>query len=171
MRVLLHIFLIVALTPWISASAALTPYQAECIQKRIELELRLNPAYVWGAADLKPGVPGDCSGKLYAIFKSCGVDVKRTQSIKMAAGLSGWGFEYVDYFEAKSLALVFMTTIPGRPQGHVGVLIDNVFLGITRMAHASSKWGFIAVTVEPDEDNYYYPKIDWLRQPEAKEAK
>lgn len=167
MRALLHICLVFAIGG--SVSAALTPYQAECIGRRIELELRMNPAYAWGASDLEPGVPGDCSGKLYAIFKSCGVNVRRTTSVNMAAGLSGWGFEYVDYFEAQRLALVFMTTIPGRPQGHVGVLIEDVFLGITRMAHASSKWGFIAVTVEPAKNNYYYPKIDWLRQPTIQE--
>lgn len=46
----------------------LSPEQIDCIRKRIKLELKLNPFYVWGAAGLKPGAPGDCSGKMYAIF-------------------------------------------------------------------------------------------------------
>jgi hypothetical protein len=48
----------------------LSEKQIACVERRVELELRLNPQYVWGAAGLDPGAPGDCSGKLYAIFFS-----------------------------------------------------------------------------------------------------
>ena len=44
--------------------------KCKCVHKRIQAELRYNPAYIWGAAGLAPGAPGDCSGKLYAILFS-----------------------------------------------------------------------------------------------------
>ena len=46
------------------------PWQIDCILGRVSLELEMNPAYVWGASKLEPGAVGDCSGKIYAIFRS-----------------------------------------------------------------------------------------------------
>lgn len=64
------VFLSVELQSIAQAYYTLTPDQITCIEDRVAVEKILNPKYVWGAAGLDPGSPGDCSGKLYAIFFS-----------------------------------------------------------------------------------------------------
>jgi len=87
----------------------------------------------------------------------------------MGQGLDGWDYPLIPFEGAHKLAIVTMTMPPakGKPirvEGHVGALIDDVQYGVTRMAHASSRWGFIASLVEQSDSNYYYPKIVRIRQ-------
>lgn len=146
--------------------------QVDCIRRRIEIELNLNPAYVWGAAGLEPGDPGDCSGKLYAILASCGVPVQRVPARMMAAGLGGWRFPRVSFRQGSELSIVIMTTQPHKPSrkyGHVGITTDDVYevngIPVTRMAHASSHWGFIEVTIKREPSNFLGMSVDYLRKP------
>jgi cell wall-associated NlpC family hydrolase len=120
---------------------ALLPSEIDCIGRRLELELQLNPAYAWGAAGLEPGAVGDCSGKLFAICFSCGVPLQRTTAARMAEGQDGWDFPIVSIERVKALALVHMTTQEHRPLGHVGMLTDS-----DHVAHASSK-GFVETEI------------------------
>jgi hypothetical protein len=46
----------------------LTADQMKCVLDRVNYDLALNPAYLWGGAKLKPGSEKDCSGSLYAYF-------------------------------------------------------------------------------------------------------
>jgi hypothetical protein len=112
----------------------------------------LNPAYVWGAASLLPGAPGDCSGKIYAILASCGVPVQRITSRMIASGFDGWNFPKAAYTDIKRLALYFMTLTSDRPEGHMG-MISAVLLpeGKSRqyvLAHESTSAGFITTPVK-----------------------
>ncbi|MFA4845086.1 MAG: hypothetical protein WC654_00820 [Patescibacteria group bacterium] len=153
----------------------LTREQAQCIAEHVDFDSSLNPAYLWGGASLKPGAEKDCSGSLYSYFRACGCEdedgrpIQRTTANRMAAGLDGWGFPEVAFGQARKLAIVHMT-MPAKPgkavriNGHVGILIVDVQTGVTRMAHASSSWGFIASLVEDSGQNYWYLKITKLRQ-------
>lgn len=125
------------------------------------MELNLNPAYVWGAHKLLPAQPGDCSGKLYAIFASCGVQVIRTTANRMAAGLDGWNFPKVLYPDMKILAIVHMTVKATRPQGHVGIIVVVLSKNQYSMAHASESAGFIAVKVFPG--SWVHKVFNWSR--------
>ena len=130
----------------------------------------MNPAYVWGAASLLPGAPGDCSGKIYAIFFSCGVLVTRGESRLIADAWDGWKFDKVMYDEMKRLAIVFMTMPPSpgkqkRLRGHMGIIIkvevqngETVYL----MANAQLSAGFVVVWVKKDTWPFRY--FDWARQ-------
>jgi hypothetical protein len=126
------------------------------------VELNLNPAYVSGAHELLPASPGDCSGKLYAIFASCGVQVIRTTANRMAAGLDGWNFAKVLYPDMRILAVVHMTVKKTRPQGHVGIIVVVIGNQQYSMAHASESAGFIAVKVFPG--SWVHKDFDWSRQ-------
>jgi hypothetical protein len=143
----------------------ITDRQVQCIKERLKLEAKLNAAYVWGAAKLKVGAPGDCSGKLSAVCQSCGVRVRRMRARDMGEGLDGWNFPEVTFEQAKALAIVIMTLQKKRPNGHVGMLAKDVYGGrITLMAHASSRWGFMLVNVEKSKKNYFYSRITKIRQ-------
>ena len=90
----------------------------------------------------------------------------------MADGKAGWSFPERKFEEARAIALVNMTSLPDRPKGHVGILTkDTVFGKIARMAHASSTYGFIEVTVEKAKDNWFYQKINIIRRPEITNEK
>lgn len=68
--ILVTVFLLF-LVSGVEAYTALEPWQVTCITGRINLELRMNPAYkMQNEASLIPGSIGDCSGKVYAIFAS-----------------------------------------------------------------------------------------------------
>jgi len=130
---------------------------------RLQLELNLNPVYIWGAAGLAPGAPGDCSGKLYAILASCGFPVQRVPVSYIARRQAGWCFPFIAYAEGKSLALVIMTTQAHRKHGHIGMLRTDVQWGkIAKMAHASSRLGFTQVVLAPGQPMYKY--VDFLMQ-------
>lgn len=127
------------------------------------MELNLNPAYLWGGDSLKPGAPGDCTGKLYAILASCGFPVQRIPATMIYNQKGGWRFPIVIYAEGKMLAIVIMTAKKNRPHGHAGILMTDVQFGkLAKMAHASSSAGFIQVILKPG--SYWYPKIDRLLQ-------
>jgi len=66
----LLVFLLLLLALQGQCSAAITSAQARCIVERTILEIEMNPEYVWGAAKIKPGDAGDCSGKITRIFDS-----------------------------------------------------------------------------------------------------
>lgn len=151
-------------------NAYLTESQRECILRDLQIDLDLNAAYVWGADNLEPGKPGDCSGKIWARFFTCGCKVRRVTANWMARGKAGWGdfSPKVPFEEGRRLYLVHLTFSPHRPYGHVGILTSDVVedhLGryVATMAHASSSYGFIESTVIKDEDNYYIDKIRYLR--------
>lgn len=145
----------------------LTDAQSKCILDHINYDLELNPAYLWGGASLEPGAEKDCSGSIYSYFASCGVaEIIRTTAARMHAGKDGWGaFHIIAYNEAHKLAIVIMTCTADRPNGHVGILYSDVQYGVAKMAHASSKYGFIAVILRSDKKgNYYFPRITRIRQ-------
>lgn len=92
--------------------------------------------------------------------------VSRVTASDMWAGKSGWNFSPVEFEQAHASAIVHMTATENRPNGHVGILTKDVQYGkIGRMAHASSKWGFIEVTVEDKAENWFKPKITLIREP------
>lgn len=154
---------------------ALTLEQCKCITERVQLELDMNPAYVWGASGLSPGAPGDCSGKIYAIFASCdvrdrdGKPVKRSTSLRMAQGKDGWNFPYVGYDDMNELAIYFMTMKPERPDGHVGLIFrrykpDDKHTTY-ELAHASSSLGFTSWGILPEMSNWAYKTFSGATQP------
>jgi len=129
------------------------------------LEAKLNPAYAWGGAGLKPGAPGDCSGKLFAIFFRCGVPVTRVTAHMMGQGLGGWDFPTAFVQGGRPHWLVLMTLQSHRPQGHIGLLMSSVtFDGPAKMAHASGSMGFIIVDIGPANNRTLYKGIDFLMQ-------
>jgi hypothetical protein len=87
----------------------------------------------------------------------------------MYEGRGGWGFPEKTFPDAHKLSIIIMTTTSERVNGHVGILTEDVQYGkICRMAHASSKWGFIEITVEATKENWVYPKITKIREPEVR---
>jgi cell wall-associated NlpC family hydrolase len=125
------------------------------------LELNFNPIYLWGGTSLLPGAPGDCSGKIYAIFASCGVPVQRLTAKMMAAGFDGWNFPKVDYAHVRPLAVFYMTMVENRPQGHMAIIQKTTSPGVYIMLHMSSTAGFVAVTVKAG--TWPYKHFDWAR--------
>jgi len=147
-----------------------TQQQMDTILTRTQLELHLNPAYVFGAAGIDPGVPGDCSGKVRAILMAAGIKLERMRASDISQAKDGWRFPVVMYSAARPGAVVVMTLQKHRPNGHVGMLVESVQDGKTRMAHASSTWGFIAVVIDANKPkNYWYPKITRIRQVDSRE--
>lgn len=142
--------------------------QYACIADRLAIELRMNPAYAWGGSSMEIGAPGDCSGKLRAIFASCGFMVQRVTSAQMYDGLGGWSqFKFhKEFAKGKRFTLVFFTLPPkpGKPlriNGHVGMLNQDVYEGeITKMAHAGGQ-GFVEVVL--DKQSYYFKYITGFR--------
>lgn len=155
---------------------ALTDAQCKCVEGRVQTDLKLNPAYLWGGDKLEHGAEKDCSGSLFSYLRACDVrdekgrPIQRTTAARMGDGRDGWNFPLVKWGESRKLALVNMTMQERRKDGssgvngHIGILITDVTLGIGRMAHASSKWGFIASLVEDCNTNYYFPRITRIRQ-------
>lgn len=142
--------------------------QYKCVCDRINIELRLNPAYDWGAKNIGVGAVGDCSGKVYAIFSSCGFMVQINNAHDMKAGFGGWKqFPPIPFAEGKKCSLIWFTFPPKpgkqkRVNGHIGILIEDVYDGkVTRMAHTILKTGFTSVPIEPG--NYYYRYMSGLR--------
>jgi hypothetical protein len=70
--VILSLMILILVSPLVEAAEIrfITEKQLTCVLTRIDIELKLNAVYVWGAAGLEPGAPGDCTGKAYAIFSS-----------------------------------------------------------------------------------------------------
>lgn len=79
--------------------------------------------------------------------------MQRVTAAWMGKGLGGWKFPRVEYEKGKRLAIVIMTTQKHRPDGHVGVALEDVYDGSTIVAQASSRYGFITMIVERDEAN------------------
>ncbi len=131
---------------------------------RVQLELSLNPAWVWGAAGKDPGAPGDCSGKITAIVLSCGITVCRIDAKSMAAGKCGWNFPLIALQDGKILTLIFFTFKPERPNGHVCIVTYPPISGLIKVAHASKKYGFIEVVIAESSDDPLYPYITTIRQ-------
>jgi len=159
------------------AADPLSPEQCRCVENRVQYDLNLNPAYLWGGASLAPGSEKDCSGALDAYFRTCGARTgqPRTTAARMGQGRDGWDYPLIPFEGARKLAIMTMTMPPARNkpvrvEGHVGILINDVSYGVTRMAHASSKWGFIASLVEQSDTNYYYPKIVRIRQTQGEQS-
>jgi hypothetical protein len=156
----------IVLATSLAFGAPISKAEAQCIAERLQLELDLNPAYIWGAAGLLPGAPGDCSGKIYAILASCGISVERLTAAMIAAGDDGWGFPKAAFDEIRPLALYFMTMTPNRPRGHMGIVIYILpsVAGeppVIMLAHASTTAGFIAVPVKPE--SWARTRFDWAR--------
>lgn len=163
------VFTLLALLSWSTVLAEQQEFvgekTCECIKGRVQIDLDLNPAYSWGGASLEPGSEKDCSGSLYSYFKACGVGVTRTTSSEMSHGRGGWSFPQTEFALSRALALCFMTMQSERPRGHVGLFLVAVYGGrVTQMVHASSRWGFIAVTVRSEEQDYYFKRINVIRQ-------
>lgn len=123
---------------------AATEEQCQCLENAIKWEVRLNPKYVWGGSSLEVGSGKDCSGFLFAIFKRCGFLVVRTTSLMMSRGVGGWNFKPVEFKNAYALSIVWWEFKPSRPNGHVGILTEDVYNDeLSMVAHASSKRGIV----------------------------
>jgi hypothetical protein len=120
------------------------------------LELKLNPAYMMvNKISLDPGAPGDCSGKIWAIFASCGLPVLRITAYDMHRNLGNWRFPDVVEEDAKRYALVWFTFTKDRPYGHIGLLTFTKKDG-WKMAHASQRLGFIEVPINFVATDYFF---------------
>ncbi len=134
----------------------------KCIKEMINFDLSLSPRYLWQAQG-GVGEPGDCSGKLFAYCFRCGVKdkkglaVKRLTSMDMCSGKGGWNFPKTTFEEAKELALICMrmnykkSRCKGKSDNercidHIGILMEPVIYGVSRMAHANKK-GFTSSVI------------------------
>lgn len=99
-----------------------------------------------------------------AIFIRAGIPVRRTTAARMYYGLDGWTHEEEILFtESDACQIVIMTTQEKRPHGHTGLFMEKSYLGFRqKMAHASSKKGFIAVLVWSSLKDPFFPNIDLI---------
>lgn len=109
-------------------------------------------------------MPGDCSGKLAAIFLSCGVAVHRTTARVMAMGKEGWNFPVTQLNDMQMLALSFFTLTSARENGHVSIIHAVLADGTFVMAHASVSMGFSTAIIDPNKNNYWARNWSTARQ-------
>jgi hypothetical protein len=122
------------------SGGTLTPEQCECVTQEAQYEASLHAPYVWGDAKLEIGASGDCSGKLFSIFRRCGVPVLRTTAERMwHSNVSGWDGRIVPFGEAKKASIMNMTTQSSRPFGHIGMLITDTYKGQSALMFQSIK--------------------------------
>jgi hypothetical protein len=163
---------------------SITKKQEDQILKTMNAQLNLNPFYVFGAVPKNVSDATDCSGE-GMVFKMAGVKgLTRSVAGCMSEGRDGWNFPETTFESAKRLALVFTT--PKRRCGKYCVkrvkgkrvkrkfpcerthvqyaLADCQYGKLLRVVHASSKYGLIAVIIKKDPKDYWYPKIDTIRQ-------
>lgn len=90
--------------------------------------------------------------------------MQRVPAAWIAKRAGGWNFPYVDYSEAKRLAIPIMTMQKERPDGHTGIYITDVYGGkVVKMLHAGGH-GVKVVLVEPEPKNPYHSKTRVILQ-------
>jgi hypothetical protein len=157
----------------VPSAYSLTEQEQEKAIARTQLEVKYGGKYDWGENSLKkafpdswqikrlePGAPGDCSGKMQAIYYWIGKFVKRITSVEMAEGKGGWKGKYVAYAKAPPASIAFFTFKTNRPNGHVGELVDETRDGKNRLAHASYTYNrFMLSDIEESDENGFWTHL------------
>ena len=121
---------------------AFAEHYKRSLKSQLHLIIAKHPKYTWGGAkDLDEGL--DCSGYVYLAAKWAGIPgVSRTTSFRMSQGFGGWESREIGPGEADDCDLVFWTFRENRPEGHVGVLLQDD-RGRHRVTHSSARRGVV----------------------------
>ena len=123
-------------------SLALSATDRISVWREAQAIIDKKPRYSWGGhVTEEKGL--DCSGFVYLVYRRAGIPVGRTTSRNMRLGRSGWDGEDLGDQPFQIGDLVFWTwrERPDRPDGHVGIIMNN--WGSVEAAHSSARRGVV----------------------------
>lgn len=90
--------------------------------------------------------------------------MQRVPAAYIAKGLGGWHFKIISLKDGRIGALILFSFTKNRIHGHLAMAVKDQKNGKWKIAHASTRLGFIEVDMVFQREDPFYPFVSQIKQ-------